>query len=134
MLLIGLIALWICPIVVFFAYVCLKKPTGEERLGKEVNMLTISGIVAVVAVSTHTILAVVAVSTRSLVETIDLIGAIALVEMTVWAIIFVIDFVINFIPWTIKKFIYKGIKDDSEPIPAEDIIDTFVFTEDTSDD
>lgn len=124
MLLIGLIALWICPIVVFFAYVYLKKPTGEERLEKEVNMLTISGIVAVV----------VAVSTLSSVETIALIGAVALAEMTVWAIVFVIDFFINFIPWTIKKFIYKGIKDDSESIPAEDIIDTFVFTEDTSSD
>lgn len=124
MLLIGLIALWICPIVVFFAYVCLKKPTGEERLEKEVNLLCISGAVATV----------IALSILSSVETIALIGAIALAEMTVWAIVFVIDFFINFIPWTIKKFIYKGIKDNPEPIPAEDIIDTFVFTEDTSSD
>lgn len=124
MLLIGLIALWICPIVVFSAYVCLKKPTGEERLEKEVNLLCISGAVA----------ALIALSIFNAIETIALIAATAFAEAIVWAIVFVIDFVINFVPWAIKKFFYKGIKNDSENIPTEDIIDMFIFTEATSND
>lgn len=93
-----LITAVICPIVSFFVYSKVQKPTTEERIGKEIQVLSISFMVTFATGAIGHFLEGKAIST---------IFTFAFVFVFVLTLVCAIIFVIDIIVWNVKKPIHK---------------------------